>query len=78
MALRASVFGAIGTAGQRCTSLRRLIIHESIYDNFVDKLKNVYSQIRIGDPLDTNNLMGPVHNKAAIKEYLEGLEEIKK
>jgi aldehyde dehydrogenase (NAD+) len=52
LALKASTFGAIGTAGQRCTSLRRLIIHESLYDKFVERLKKVYATIKIGNPLD--------------------------
>src|ERR1700675_2172053 len=60
MALVGAVFGAVGTAGQRCTSTRRLIIHESVYDNFKQKLVSAYSQIKIGDPLDENNHMGPL------------------
>jgi aldehyde dehydrogenase family 7 protein A1 len=78
MALKSSVFGAVGTAGQRCTSLRRMIIHESVYDQVVEKMKNAYATIKIGSPLDAGVLMGPVHTKGAIKEYVEGLEEIKK
>ncbi len=58
--------------------MRRLIIHESVYDKFVERLKKVYATVKIGNPLDTGMLMGPVHTKGAIKEYLEGLEEIKK
>lgn len=78
MALPAAVFSAVGTCGQRCTSLRRLIIHEKIYDEFVEKLTKAYATIKIGDPFDSNTLCGPLHSKAQIKEYLEGLEEIKK
>src|SRR5437762_8769590 len=54
MAMRAVLFGAVGTAGQRCTSTRRLIIHESVYDNFRDKLINAYQHIKIGHPLDSH------------------------
>jgi len=79
VALRAVVFSAVGTAGQRCTSLRRLILQEAIYDSFLEKLKKIYSQIRIGDPLDSNTLMGPIHTAKQIEEeYVKGLETIKK
>ena len=78
LALKSCTFGAVGTAGQRCTSLRRLAIHESVYDKFVERIKKAYSTIKIGNPLDEGVLMGPVHTKGAIKEYEEGLEEIKK
>jgi aldehyde dehydrogenase family 7 protein A1 len=78
LALRASVFGAVGTAGQRCTSLRRLFLHESIYDSFVEKLVKCYGQIEAGDPLEDGTILGPVHTEGAVKEYLEGIEEIKK
>ncbi len=67
MALRATVFGAVGTAGQRCTSTRRLIIHESIYDNFKEKLVSAYKQIRIGCPLDPEVLVGPLIDKTAVE-----------
>jgi len=76
LAVKGCTFAAVGTAGQRCTTLRRLIIHESVYDEFVEKLKKAYSSIRIGDPLDRTNLMGPLHTKGAVKEYTEGLETI--
>jgi len=76
LAVKGCTFAAVGTAGQRCTTLRRLIIHESVYDEFVEKLKKAYSSIRIGDPLDRTNLMGPLHTKGAVKEYTEGLEII--
>lgn len=69
IALPAAVFGAVGTAGQRCTSTRRLIIHESVYDAFKDKLVNAYKQLRIGDPLDTNNHVGPLIDKEAVAGY---------
>jgi aldehyde dehydrogenase family 7 protein A1 len=78
MALPAAVFSAVGTCGQRCTSLRRLILHEKIYDSFVERIIKAYDTIKIGCPFDSNTLCGPLHSKAQIKEYLEGLEEIKK
>lgn len=78
LAMKACVFGCVGTAGQRCTTTRRIFLHESIYDGFVERMINAYKNISIGDPLNPDNLMGPLHTKAAVKEYTEGLEEIKK
>jgi aldehyde dehydrogenase family 7 protein A1 len=78
LALMASCFGAVGTAGQRCTSLRRLLIHEGVYDEFVPKLVTAYGSIKPGSPLDEGVLLGPVHNEAAVREYEEGLVEIQK
>jgi len=72
-----AVFGAVGTAGQRCTSTRRLIIHESVYDAFKQKLVNAYKQVRIGDPLDENNHMGPLIDKDAVALYLDSIEKCK-
>jgi aldehyde dehydrogenase (NAD+) len=72
-----AVFGAVGTAGQRCTSTRRLIIHESVYEAFKQKLVNAYKQIRIGDPLDENNHMGPLIDKDAVALYLDSIEKCK-
>src|ERR1700744_98394 len=72
-----AVFGAGGTAGQRCTSTRRLIIHESVYDQFKQKIVNAYKQIRIGDPLDEHNHMGPLIDADAVKMYLEAINKIK-
>ncbi|CAN5486570.1 aldehyde dehydrogenase family protein [soil metagenome] len=69
MALRAVVFGSVGTAGQRCTSTRRLIIHESVYDSFVAKLKGAYDHIRIGHPLEKNTLVGPLIDKNAVEDF---------
>jgi aldehyde dehydrogenase (NAD+) len=69
MALVGCVFGAVGTAGQRCTSTRRLIIHESVYDTFKTKLVNAYGQLKIGDPLDEKNHVGPLIDKDAVKLY---------
>jgi len=78
MSLVGAVFGAVGTAGQRCTSTRRLIIHEKIYDQFVTKLVNAYQQIKIGDPLDSKNHMGPLIDTDAVKMYLASIEACKK
>src|SRR6201985_313501 len=72
-----AVFGAVGTAGQRCTSTRRLIIHESVYDQFKQKIVNAYKQIRIGDPLDEHNHMGPLIDTDAVKMYLDAINKIK-
>ena len=77
MSLIGAVFGAVGTAGQRCTSTRRLIIHESVYDAFKDKLVKAYQQIRIGDPLDENNHMGPLIDTDAVALYLDSIEKCK-
>src|SRR5690625_1525386 len=78
MVVPGAVFGAVGTAGQRCTSTRRLIIHESIYDKVKDALVAAYNQLKIGDPLDTNNHVGPLIDKDAVEMYLNALEEVKK
>ena len=77
MSLIGAVFGAVGTAGQRCTSTRRLIIHESVYENFKQKLVSAYGQIKIGNPLDENNHMGPLIDKDAVKLYLQSIEKCK-
>src|SRR5690606_32537176 len=66
-----AVFGAVGTAGQRCTSTRRLIIHESIYDKVKDALVSAYGQLKIGNPLDQNNHVGPLIDKDAVNMYLD-------
>ena len=71
------VFGAVGTSGQRCTSTRRLIIHESIYDNVKNILVNAYKQIRIGNPLDESNHMGPLIDKDAVDTYVAAIEKVK-
>lgn len=75
IAVRAAVFGAVGTAGQRCTTTRRLIIHESIYDNFISILKRTYAQLRIGNPLDENNHVGPLIDKGAVQDYLNAMDK---
>lgn len=69
IAIPGAVFGAVGTAGQRCTSTRRLIIHESLFDEMKQRLVKAYSQLRIGDPLDQNNHVGPLIDKAAVADY---------
>ena len=78
MAIPAVVFGAVGTAGQRCTSTRRLIIHESIYDKVKESLLKAYSGLKIGDPLDQKNHVGPLIDKAAVKTFVDALEQVKK
>jgi aldehyde dehydrogenase family 7 protein A1 len=78
MVTRAVLFAAVGTAGQRCTTCRRLIVHEKVYDDVVARLQSAYKQVRIGDPLHAETLCGPLHTPAAVKEYLDGLETIKK
>ena len=77
MSLIGCVFGAVGTAGQRCTSTRRLIIHESVYEAFTQKLVKAYQQLRIGNPLDENNHVGPLIDKDAVKMYQQAITEIK-
>ena len=71
-----AVFGAVGTAGQRCTSTRRLIIHESKYDEVKEKLKKAYGQLRIGDPLDTNNHVGPLIDTMAVEMYEKAIAKV--
>ena len=78
MSLVGAVFGAVGTAGQRCTSTRRLIIHEKIYDTFVAKLVKAYQQIKIGNPLDAAIHMGPLIDTTAVKMYLDAIAACKK
>lgn len=77
MTIIGAVFGAVGTAGQRCTSTRRLIVHEEVYDKVKESLVEAYKQIKIGDPLDSNNHMGPLIDKAAVDMYLKALDKIK-
>jgi aldehyde dehydrogenase (NAD+) len=74
----AVVFGAVGTCGQRCTSTRRLIIHESIYDKVKDSLLKAYKSLKIGDPLDQNNHVGPLIDKDAVKMFSDALVEVNK
>lgn len=76
MTIIGAVFGAVGTAGQRCTSTRRLIIHESIYDKVKEALIAAYKQLRIGNPLDENNHVGPLIDKDAVKLYQDALKKV--
>jgi aldehyde dehydrogenase (NAD+) len=77
IAVIGALFGAVGTAGQRCTSTRRLIIHEEVYETVKNKLINAYHQLRIGDPLDEKNHVGPLIDQAAVKMYLEAIKSCK-
>lgn len=79
LAIPAIVFGAVGTAGQRCTTTRRLFVQEKIYDDVLAKLKTAYAQVesRIGDPTDPANLMGPLNSQDAVKGYLAAIEKAK-
>jgi aldehyde dehydrogenase (NAD+) len=77
MVIPGVVFGAIGTGGQRCTSTRRLIIHESVYDNVKEVLVNAYKQVKIGNPLDESNHMGPLIDKDSVNTYLSAIEKVK-
>jgi aldehyde dehydrogenase (NAD+) len=78
MATRAILFGAVGTAGQRCTSTRRIIMHESISEQLTKRLVKAYKQVRIGDPLDDDTLMGPLVEGSAVEEMFEALEQAQK
>lgn len=77
IAIRAAVFGAVGTCGQRCTSTRRLIIHKSVYATFKKKLVAAYQQIKIGNPLDERNHVGPLIDKDAVQQYLNTIDALK-
>jgi aldehyde dehydrogenase (NAD+) len=77
LALRAILFAAVGTAGQRCTSLRRLFLHSSIADDLIEKLTKAYGSVSIGDPLDESILMGPLVNESAVEEHLAAIETAK-
>jgi aldehyde dehydrogenase (NAD+) len=75
-ALRAAVFGCVGTAGQRCTSTRRLLVQESVIESFKEKLVGVYSQLKIGDPQDENNHVGPLIDVQAVKAFQNAISEL--
>ena len=77
LALRAVVFGALGTAGQRCTTLRRLFLHTSIAPQFTERLIAAYKSVKAGSPLDPATLLGPLVNETAVRRMQEGLEEIR-
>jgi aldehyde dehydrogenase (NAD+) len=76
MTVIGAVFGAVGTCGQRCTSTRRLIIHDSIYDKVKDAIVDAYGQLRIGNPLDENNHVGPLIDQDAVAMYNKALEQV--
>ena len=78
MALRAIAFGAMGTAGQRCTTLRRLFVHESVYDALLPRLRKAYESVSVGSPLTTDALVGPLIDKGAFDNMQKALEEAKK
>lgn len=76
LAVPAITFGAVGTAGQRCTTTRRLIVHENIYDKLIPALTNAYKKVTIGNPLDEKNLMGPLIDQASVDQFLKTIEQI--
>jgi len=78
MLLRGAVFGAVGTAGQRCTSTRRLIVHESLYEEVKAKMVKAYAQLRIGNPLDEANHVGPLIDQDAVTAYTQALQNLQK
>ncbi|HKY69631.1 MAG TPA: aldehyde dehydrogenase family protein [Gammaproteobacteria bacterium] len=78
LAIPAIVFGAVGTAGQRCTTTRRLFIHRSRYQDVIEKLVAAYKQIRVGDPLDQKNHMGPLIDQSAVEKYQQALSTVQK
>lgn len=77
LASRSILFAAVGTAGQRCTTCRRLLLHESIYDKMLGQLVEAYKQVKIGDPLEKGTLLGPLHTKTSKENFLKGVEVIK-
>ena len=77
MTIRGALFGAVGTCGQRCTSTRRLVVHEKIYDELKNRLVKAYGQLNIGNPLDEENHVGPLIDKAAVEGYKDALEKIR-
>ncbi len=78
IAIRGALFGAVGTAGQRCTTTRRLIVHEKVYATVKEKLRKAYGQLHIGNPLDPKNHVGPLIDKLAVEGYLNALKAVKK
>lgn len=78
MSVRATVFGAVGTCGQRCTSTRRLIVHENVYEQVKERLMNVYEHITIGDPLEPDTLVGPLIDQMAVDQMQTALKEVEK
>jgi aldehyde dehydrogenase (NAD+) len=78
IAIRAVVFGAVGTCGQRCTTTRRLIMHDSVYEEVKKRLTKIYSELPIGNPLEEKTLVGPLIDKDAVKNFVNALEEVKR
>lgn len=78
LAFKGSVFAAAGTAGQRCTTLRRLLVHDSVFDKFAKRMVAAYKTIKIGDPLDPDTLMGPLHTREQVNTYVKACEDAKK
>ena len=78
LVIPAVVFGAVGTAGQRCTSTRRVLVHQKRYDELVSKLVHAYGQVQSGDPLDSDTLMGPLVDKSAVNLFMNAMKEIEK
>ncbi|WOL19842.1 aldehyde dehydrogenase family 7 member B4 [Canna indica] len=77
LAVRSVLFAAVGTAGQRCTTCRRLLIHESVYQTVVSQLLEVYKQVKIGDPLEKGTLLGPLHTPTSKENFVKGIQVIK-
>lgn len=77
LAIKGSCFGAVGTAGQRCTSLRRLYIQEGVYDRVVECMVKAYKQVKVGSPLDSHTLMGPIHNDLGMNIFKKAMAKIK-
>merc|ERR1712038_185585 len=77
MVVQSTLFAAVGTAGQRCTTTRRLILHETVYDEVLDRLKKAYAQVKVGNPLEPGMLYGPLHSTAGVEAYKAALEEVK-
>ncbi|CAL9109283.1 unnamed protein product [Musa acuminata var. zebrina] len=77
LAVRSVLFAAVGTAGQRCTTCRRLLVHESIYHTVLDRLVEVYKQVKIGDPLEKGTLLGPLHTPTSKENFVKGIQAIK-
>jgi len=76
LAVPAVFFGAVGTAGQRCTSTRRLYLQKSIATEFLSRLQKLYSTVRVGDPLEDNTLLGPLHTQAAVTIYSNAIKTL--
>ncbi|PON54310.1 Succinylglutamate-semialdehyde dehydrogenase [Trema orientale] len=77
LAVRSILFAAVGTAGQRCTTCRRLFLHENVYQNVLDRLVGVYKQVKVGDPLEKGTLVGPLHTQVSRENFVKGISTIK-